>query len=86
MHYTMLYSRPLEEEDKKKIGDAIFNLIMPIAHQVDPILIKLIPEKTLQQFEIEYEDSGRIIDWKVIEEDSDESDSSDEGSGEDSGS
>lgn len=47
MHYTMLYGRPLEDEDKKKIGDAIFNLIMPIAHQVDPILLKLIPEKTL---------------------------------------
>jgi hypothetical protein len=32
MHYTMLYGRPLEDEDKKKLGDAIFNLIMPIAH------------------------------------------------------
>ena len=84
MHYMMLYNQAQEEEHKKKLGDIIFNKIMPIAHQIDPILLKLIPEKTKQQFIIEYEENGNIKSWKEIDRDSDESDS--QGSSDDDGS
>jgi hypothetical protein len=46
MHYMMLYNQADNESDKKRFGDMIFNKIMPIAHEFDPILLKLIPEKT----------------------------------------
>lgn len=46
MHYMMLYNQAQTDYDKKKFGDMIFNKIMPIAHQFDPILLRLIPEKT----------------------------------------
>ena len=32
MHYMMLYNQAREEPHKKKLGDVIFNKIMPIAH------------------------------------------------------
>ena len=46
MHYMMRYNQATEEDEKKRLGDIIFNKIMPIAHEIDPILLKLIPEKT----------------------------------------
>ena len=48
MHYMMCYNQATTDFDKKKFGDLIFNKIMPIAHEYDPILMILIPEKTLQ--------------------------------------
>ena len=71
----------MDEDEKKSFGDTIFNKIMPIAYEFDPILIKLIPEKTLQQFHIEYDENGQIKSWQEIERDSDDSDS--EGSSDD---
>lgn len=46
MHYLMLYDQATDDDDKKRYGDIIFNIIMPKAHEVNPILLKLIPEKT----------------------------------------
>lgn len=47
-------------------------------------MLKLIPEKTKQQFIIEYEPNGNIKSWKEIERDSNDSDS--QGSSDDDGS
>jgi hypothetical protein len=48
---------------------------MPIAHELDPILLKLIPEKTKQQFHIEFSSSGQIKSWQELERDSSATDS-----------
>lgn len=48
MYHMMLYNKAPDEATKKRNGDMIFNLIMPIAHKYDPVLMRLIPEKTLQ--------------------------------------
>jgi hypothetical protein len=39
---------------------------MPIAHEFNPILLKLIPEKTKQQFHIEFSSSGQIKSWEEL--------------------
>ena len=71
----MLYNQAGDESEKKRYGDIIFNKIMPIAHELNPILLKLIPEKTKQQFHIEFSTSGQIKSWQELEHDSSATDS-----------
>jgi hypothetical protein len=44
----------------------MFNLIMPYTQMFDPKVVSLIPQATLQQFNIEYHSDGNIRSWTEI--------------------
>jgi hypothetical protein len=83
----MLYNQAGDEAEKKRYGDIIFNKIMPIAHEFNPILLSLIPEKTKQQFHIDFSSNGNIKSWQELDRDSSltDSEASSDGNSRDSG-
>ena len=73
-----------DNDNQEEVGILIFNIIMPCAHKYDPRLIQLIPEKTLNKFDITYEeDDFHIASWRYAGSE-DSSGSQDNSSGDDS--
>lgn len=51
-----------------QLGKEIFNLIMPLAEDIDSRLTELIPQEILTLFQIDKDEEGRIIGWTQVEE------------------